>query len=73
VVLDEVWCGQGPAVVSVAGLPIMMRIIIASALIIPVALVVARSLRNRKRRRLDLGVVSDHWMAQQRGRESPGE
>jgi hypothetical protein len=50
-----------------------MRIIVASALIIPLAIIVARSLTRRKRRQFDLGVVSDNWMAQQRGRESPQE
>jgi hypothetical protein len=50
-----------------------MRIIVASALIIPLAIIVARSFKRRRRRQLDLGVVSDHWMAQQRGRESPHE
>jgi len=46
----------------------MTRIIIALVLIVPLALVVGRSLRRRKRRVVDLGVVSDQWMAQQRGR-----
>jgi hypothetical protein len=50
-----------------------MRIILASALIIPLAFVVARSFKRRKHRQLDLGVVSDQWMAQQRGRESSQE
>jgi hypothetical protein len=74
VVFDEVWCRQrhGRLLPITAWLS-MMGIIFASALILPLAWVVARSFRRRKRRQLDLGVVSDQWMAQQRGRESPQE
>ena len=50
---------------------VMGMLILASALIISLAFVVARMLQRRKRRGFDLGVVSDHWMAEQRGHEEP--